>query len=64
MIISNCVKNEDGSLNFDFHVTAEESAFLMDYAVKDLIYKGVLQTTITDSQQELDLFKDEGGQVN
>ena len=63
MLISNCVKNEDGSYDFDFHVDNEEAAFLMDHAVKNLIHHGVIQINLDDAQQELDLFKQEGGQV-
>ena len=63
MLISNCVKNEDGSYDFDFHVDNEEAAFLMDHAVKNLIHHGVIQINLDHAQQELDLFKQEGGQV-
>jgi len=64
MIISNCVQNDDGSLDFDFHVETNEAAFLMDYAVKDLIHHGIIKVNVEDVQQELDLFKQDGGKVN
>lgn len=64
MLISNCVQNDDGSLDFDFHVEANEAAFLMDYAVKDLVHHGIIKINTEDVQQELDLFKEEGGKVN
>lgn len=64
MVINNCVQNADGSLDFDFHVDANEAAFLMDYAVKDLMHHGIIGININESQQELDLFKEEGGKVN
>lgn len=61
MIIQNCVRNEDGSLDFDFHVDQEEAAFLMDHAVKNLIHHGVIQVQIQEAEQQYALFKDEGG---
>ena len=64
MLISNCVQNDDGSLDFDFHVDSNEASFLMDYAIKDLIHHGVVKVSMEDAQQELDLFVEEGGKVN
>ena len=64
MLISNCVQNDDGSLDFDFHVEANEAAFLMDYAVKDLVHHGILKINVQDAEQELELYKEEGGKVN
>jgi hypothetical protein len=59
--ISNCVQNEDGSLDFDFHVDSDEAAFLMDFAIKSLIHNGILRVT-EDPEQQLDLFPEtEGG---
>lgn len=63
MIISNCVQNNDGSLDFDFHVDANEASFLMDLAIKELVRRGVFAIATDVAQQELDLFKQEGGQV-
>ena len=63
MIINNCVQNSDGSLDFEFHVDAQEAAFLMDYAIKELVRRGVFEIATDAAQQELDLFKQEGGQV-
>jgi hypothetical protein len=64
MLISNCVQNKDGSLDFEFHVDAKEAAFLMDYAIKELVRRGVFEVATDAVQQELDLFKEEGGHVN
>lgn len=64
MLISNCVQNKDGSLDFEFHVDAKEAAFLMDYAIKELVRRGVFEVATDQVQQELNLFKEEGGQVN
>jgi hypothetical protein len=62
MNIKNCVQNDDGSLDFDFHVTPDEAEFLMDYAIKSLIQVGVLMIRPTETQQQLDLFPNcEGG---
>ena len=63
MIISNCVQNNDGSLDFDFHVDANEASFLMDFAIKELVRRGVFEIATEAAEQELDLFKQEGGQV-
>ena len=64
MVISNCVQNDDGSLDFDFHVDQEEAAFLMDHAVKDLIHNGIIQVNVQNAEQQYALFKEEGGKVN
>jgi len=58
------VQNKDGSLDFEFHVDAKEAAFLMDYAIKELVRRGVFEVATDQVQQELNLFKEEGGQVN
>ena len=63
MIISNCVQNSDGSLDFDFHVDANEASFLMDLAIKELVRRGVLTIATEEAEQELSLFKQDGGQV-
>jgi len=62
MRIDNCVRNEkDGSLDFDFSVTEAEASFLMDHAIKNLVFNGIIKIQESDVQQELDLFKEEGG---
>jgi hypothetical protein len=61
MDISNCVKNKDGSLDFDFHVDPEEAGFLLSLAIKMLIHEGVLSLS-EDTNQQIDLFPEtEGG---
>ena len=64
MIISNCVLNEDGSLDFDFHVDEPEAAFLMDFSIKELVRRGVYSVAAQEVEQELDLFRENGGQVS
>ena len=64
MIINNCVQNPDGSLDFDFHVDPNEASFLMDLAIKELVRRGVFSIATDVAQQELDLFKEEGGHIN
>jgi hypothetical protein len=64
MIINNCNRNDDGSLDFEFHVDEEEAAYLMDHAVKNLIAKGALHVEIQQAEQEFALFKHEGNQPN
>jgi hypothetical protein len=64
MIITNCVQNDDGSLDFEFHVDAPEASFLMDFAIKELVRRGVIDIATNAAEQELDLFKEEGGHLN
>jgi hypothetical protein len=64
MIITNCIQNEDGSLDFDFHVDANEASFLMDFSIKELVRRGIIDIATNAAEQELDLFKEEGGKVN
>lgn len=64
MLIKNCVKNDDGTYDFDFHVEADEAAFLMDHAVKNLIHHGIIQINFEEAEQEFELFKQEGGKVS
>jgi hypothetical protein len=33
----------------------------MDHAIKNLVFNGIIKISETDAQQELDLFKQEGG---
>jgi hypothetical protein len=63
VIISNCTQNKDGSLDFDFHVDPDEASFLMDFSIKELVRKGIFQIATNEAQQELDLFQEQGGQV-
>ena len=63
MIISNCTQNKNGSLDFDFHVDPDEASFLMDFSIKELVRKGIFQIAANEAQQELDLFQNQGGQV-
>jgi hypothetical protein len=63
MIISNCTQNKDGSLDFDFHVDPDEASFLMDFSIKELVRKGIFVIAANEAQQELNLFQEQGGQV-
>jgi len=64
MLIKNCVVNDDGSYDFDFHVDPNEASFLMDLAIKELVRRGVFSIATDVAQQELDLFKEDGGMVS
>lgn len=64
MLIKNCVQNEDGSLNFEFFVDREEAAFLMDYAVKDLIHFGIISVKQQEDEQQISLFPEDGDEVH
>jgi hypothetical protein len=64
MIITNCIQNKDGSLDFDFHVDANEASFLMDFSIKELVRRGIIDVATNAAEQELSLFKEDGGQVN
>lgn len=63
MRISNCVINEDGSYDFDFHVDNNEAGFLMDFAVKSLIHHGLLKIDTSQAEQELALHMDNEGSI-
>jgi hypothetical protein len=64
MRIKNCVQNEDGSLSFEFLVDNQEAAFLMDYAVKDLIHFGIISVSKQDEEQQISLFPEDGDEVH
>lgn len=64
MLIKNCVQNDDGSLNFEFFVDREEAAFLMDYAVKDLIHFGIISVKEQEDEQQISLFPNDGDEVH
>lgn len=64
MLIKNCVQNEDGSLNFEFFVDRDEAAFLMDYAVKDLIHFGIISVKEQEDEQQISLFPNDGDEVH
>lgn len=64
MLIKNCVQNEDGSLNFEFFVDRDEAAFLMDYAVKDLIHFGIISVKEQEDEQQISLFPENGDEVH
>jgi len=51
MQISNLVENDDGSIDFDFKVDAQESEFLLAFAIKALIREGIIKT----GEEEFDL---------
>lgn len=62
MLIKDLLKNKDGTFTFDFQVTEEEVAFLVDYAVRDLVSLGALKADEKFLNVEQDLFADiEGG---
>lgn len=56
MNISNCVQNEDGSLNFDFQVDVNEAEFLLDFAIKALLERGIISIQETEAEQQIALF--------
>lgn len=58
------MQNEDGSLNFEFFVDREEAAFLMDYAVKDLIHFGIISVKQQEDEQQISLFPEDGDEVH
>ncbi len=64
MLIKNCVQNDDGSLNFEFFVDRDEAAFLMDYAVKDLIHFGIISVKEQEDEQQISLFPEDGDEVH
>lgn len=63
MRISNCVKNEDETYDFDFNVNQEEAGFLMDYAIKSFIHFGIVKVAEGELEQQLDLFPETEGEM-
>lgn len=63
MLIKNCVKNENGGYDFDFYVDENECSFLMDFAIKSLIRTGLLSVALEQAEQEVELFKQSGGEL-
>ena len=51
-------------MDFDFHVDENEAAFLMDFSIKELVRRGIFSVAAQEVEQELDLFKKNGGQVS
>jgi hypothetical protein len=49
------VQNEDGSLDFDFNVNADEAAFLMDFSIKSLIHHGLIDIISSEETQEISI---------
>lgn len=58
------MQNDDGSLNFEFFVDRDEAAFLMDYAVKDLIHFGIISVKEQEDEQQISLFPNDGDEVH
>lgn len=58
------MQNDDGSLNFEFFVDRDEAAFLMDYAVKDLIHFGIISVKEQEDEQQISLFPEDGDEVH
>ena len=58
------MQNEDGSLNFEFFVDRDEAAFLMDYAVKDLIHFGIISVKEQEDEQQISLFPTDADEVH
>jgi hypothetical protein len=56
------VQNEDGSLDFDFHVDTDEASYLMNFAITNLINLGALSIEASTEETQVDLFADiQGG---
>jgi hypothetical protein len=60
--ISNCVQNEDGSLDFEFHVDHEEATYLMGFAIQTLIQLGTISVS-EQEEQDIDLFPEPEGSL-
>lgn len=65
MVLKNCVKNEDGSYDFQFTVSDEEAEYLIHLAIEVLIHNGTIQLENQESvQDELDYYINNGGKVS
>jgi len=47
MQISQLVETADGSFTYSATLTQNQHAFLIEYAIKDLVHKGLLPFTVT-----------------
>jgi hypothetical protein len=63
MRISNCVKNDDDSYDFDFHVDSNEAGFLMDFAIKSLVHYGLLNIETDKAEYDLKEHMEAGGSI-
>lgn len=65
MHIKKCSKNKDGSFKFEVDVNKDEAAYLFNYALNDLIKAGFMHVDlITEAEYELNLFKEDGGDLS
>jgi hypothetical protein len=63
VIIKNFVEHEDGSATFEYHASPEELSFMLNYAVMDLIKRGIIQVSAEEAEMEFEMFKEDGGIV-
>ncbi len=53
MKIKTVVENHDGTFEFSAELTPQQHAFLLEYAVRDLVRKGLIPFISADSEEEL-----------
>ena len=65
MHIKKCSKGKDGSFKFQVEVNKTEAEYLFNYALNDLIKAGFMHVDlITEAEHELDLFREDGGDLS
>lgn len=64
MHIKKCSKRKDGSFKFEVEVNRDEAEYLFNYALNDLVKAGFMHVDlISEAEHELDLFKEDGGDL-
>jgi hypothetical protein len=64
MIIEDCTRYEDGSVSFNAKINEEETSFLINHAITDLMNRGLIQINTEEAMLEVELLKDNGVQLN
>lgn len=64
MHIKKCSKRKDGTFKFEVEVNRDEAEYLFNYALNDLVKAGFMHVDlISEAEHELDLFKEDGGDL-
>lgn len=53
MKIKTVVENEEGTFEFQAELSAQQHAFLLEYAIRDLIRKGLLPFLNVDNEADM-----------
>ena len=65
MHIKKCSKRKNGTYKFEVEVNNTEAEYLFNYALNDLVKNGFMHVDlITEAEHELDLFREDGGDLS